>query len=170
MSDDAWRRGRNDEEDDFGPPLFADDTTGEVPTGGSGGLSFGTADTGGLPHWTEPPTGELPRTLNLPVADDTGGTARTDAGSEDVDVWSSFSPDAPVWSDDPPSGATAVPPAGATAAVDESVPAPRREPGRITIGTDPSDDRLGRPMPKNRSRAARGDDTLGRNRPSTSRS
>jgi hypothetical protein len=40
MSDDVWRRGRNDEEEDFGPPLFADEATGEVPTGGSG-LSFG---------------------------------------------------------------------------------------------------------------------------------
>ena len=74
MSDDLWRRGQSSEDDDFGPPLFADDATGEVPTGASGGLSFGSADTGGLPHWTEPPTGELPRTLNLPVAGD-GETA-----------------------------------------------------------------------------------------------
>ena len=168
MSDDLWRKGRNDEEDDFGPPLFADDSTGEVPTGGSGGLSFGTADTGGLPHWTEPPTGELPRTLNLPAADDTGGTARPD-GTDDVDVWSSFSPDAPVWSDDPPTGGTDLPAPGDAPAADDSVPVPRREPGRITIGTDPTDDRLGRPMPKSRSRANRGDDTLGRNRPSAAR-
>jgi phosphatidate cytidylyltransferase len=168
MSDDVWRRGRNDEEEDFGPPLFADEATGEVPTGGSG-LSFGSADTGGLPHWTEPPTGELPRTLNLPVTDDTGGAARPGDGGEDVDVWSSFSTDAPVWSDDPPTGGAPLPPPGDPAVVDESVPVPRREPGRITIGTDPTDERLGRPMPKNRNRNSRGDDTLGRNRPASAR-
>ena len=169
MSDDVWRRGRNDEEDDFGPPLFADDATGEVATGGSGGLSFGPADTGSLPHWTEPPTGELPRTLNLPAMDDTGGVARPADGTEDLDVWSSFSPDAPVWSDDPPTGGTEMPLAVAVADADESAPVPRREPGRITIGTDPTDDRVGRPMPKNRGRTTRGDDTLGRNRPSSAR-
>jgi phosphatidate cytidylyltransferase len=168
VSDDVWRRGRNDEEDDFGPPLFADDATGEVPTGSSG-LSFGSADSGSLPHWTEPPTGELPRTMNLPVMDDTGGAPRPGDGAEDVDVWSSFSPDAPVWSDDPPTGGAGVPVTGAASDADESAPVPRREPGRITIGTDPTDDRLGRPMPKNRSRTTRGDDTLGRNRPASSR-
>jgi phosphatidate cytidylyltransferase len=169
MSDDLWRRGQSSEDDDFGPPLFADDATGEVPTGGSGSLSFGSADTGGLPHWTEPPTGELPRTLNLPVADDTGGTARPADGTDDVDVWSSFSADAPVWSDDPPTGGSELPPPGEPLAGDDSVPAPRREPGRITIGTDPTDDRLGRPMPKSRNRSSRGDDTLGRSRPSGTR-
>ena len=167
MSDEVWRRGRNnDEDDDFGPPLFADDdSTGEVP---SGGLSFGSSDTGGLPHWTEPPTGELPRTLNIPIADDTGGAQRAADGTDDVDVWSSFSGDAPVWSDDLPAGASADP-TGDVVATDESAPLPRREPGRITIGTDPTDDRQGRPMPKSRSRSSRGDDTLGRNRPASAR-
>src|SRR5688572_27545704 len=136
MSDDVWRRGRNEDEEDFGPPLFADDPTGEVP---SGGLSFGSSDTGGLPHWTEPPTGELPRTLNLPATDDTtGGTPRP---SDDLDVWSSFSTDAPVWSDDPPTGGAPVLPGAEDRTGDDSIPVPRREPGRITIGTDPTDER-----------------------------
>src|SRR5688572_9061258 len=88
MTDDVWRRGRNEDDDDFGPPLFGDDPTGEVPE--SGGLSFGS-DTGPLPHWTEPPTGEVPRTLSVPAVDPT----------DDLDVWSSFTTEQPVWSDDP---------------------------------------------------------------------
>ena len=58
MSDDAWRRQGRDEDEDFGPPLFGDVPTTEVKPGD---LSFGDADTGSLPHWTEPPTGEVPR-------------------------------------------------------------------------------------------------------------
>ena len=63
MSDDVWRRGRrDDDDDDFGPPLFGDDMTREMDDP-SDGLSFGTADTGPLPHWTAPPTGEMPSML-----------------------------------------------------------------------------------------------------------
>jgi phosphatidate cytidylyltransferase len=50
-------------------------------------LRFGPDDTGPLPHWTEPPTGEVPKVL-------------ADEGHEDVDPWSSFSGQAPVWRDD----------------------------------------------------------------------
>ncbi len=61
MSDDIWRARDRDDEDDFGPPLFADADETTDPNGGdSERLSFG-ADTGSLPHWTEPPTGEIPR-------------------------------------------------------------------------------------------------------------
>jgi len=120
--------------------LFADsddDTTD--------GLSFGASDTGPLPHWTEPPTGEMPRTLT---------TAAPSDPSDDLDVWSSFAGKAPVWSDDDPTGAhdetnemdrvvATQPPADDTDDIttrDESIPL-RREPGRITIGTDPTDGR-----------------------------
>ncbi len=41
MTDDAWRR-RRDEENDFGPPLFGDDAS----NGDSGTISFGDSDTG----------------------------------------------------------------------------------------------------------------------------
>ena len=50
-------------------------------------LRFGPDDTGPLPHWTEPPTGEVPRIL-------------ADEPHDDVDPWSSFSGQAPVWRDD----------------------------------------------------------------------
>jgi phosphatidate cytidylyltransferase len=152
MSDDVWRRGADQGDGDdgeFGPPLFADHPTGELPA--TSGLSFGTSDTGSLPHWTEPPTGDLPRTLSVPVTPD---------ATDDLDVWSAFSTDEPVWSDDPK-------PVASTPALTADLPitpvpddrlddvavAPRREPGRITIGTDPTDERMGRPVPsKGRSR------------------
>ncbi|NDH47692.1 MAG: hypothetical protein EBX99_07585, partial [Acidimicrobiia bacterium] len=63
MSDDMWRRGsgdsdgHDDEFDDFGELRFSDDDETddqEAP------LSFGSDDTGPLPHWTESPTGEMP--------------------------------------------------------------------------------------------------------------
>ena len=57
MTDDQWRRGREDE--DFGPPLFSEGEGGDD----SASLSFGDGDTGPLPHWTQPPTGELTRVV-----------------------------------------------------------------------------------------------------------
>jgi phosphatidate cytidylyltransferase len=51
-------------------------------------LRFGADDTGPLPHWTEPPTGEVPQIL---------GEQDT---SSDLDVWSSFASQAPVWRDE----------------------------------------------------------------------
>lgn len=133
MADDGWRRRR--EEEDFGPPLFGDEPTGQVSRSE---LSFGDGDTGPLPHWTEPPTGEMPRLLS-----------KQQAEHEDVDVWSSFADQGPVWGDDQPmaspdpSGAIPVSrdPSGSVPAVgaypDDSAPV-RREPGRIQIGTDPT--------------------------------
>ncbi len=172
MSDDVWRRGRrNDDDDDFGPPLFGDDMTREMDD--SDGLSFGTADTGQLPHWTEPPTGEVPSSMLTTQQPVQPGPDPTD----DLDVWSTFSNDAPVWSDDPaPTGEMEVPSrafersggydrsggfdrTGGDAFDDgDDASAPvRRGPGRITIGTDPTDDRMGRPMPKKASRSGRVD-------------
>jgi phosphatidate cytidylyltransferase len=152
MTDDAGRHRRQDEgeAEDYGPPLFAEATDDDE----SGGLSFGTSDTGPLPHWTEPPTGEMPRTLTAtPTSDPT----------DDLDVWSSFAGKAPVWSDDQPvdphdetnemERVVGINPVADDAADandvterDESIPL-RREPGRITIGTDPTDDRS-RPVPR----------------------
>ena len=76
MSDDSWKR-RSD--DDFGAPLFGDDSVE--------GLSFGDGVSEPMPHWTAPPTGEVPATL---------AAASDDA---EVDVWSSFAGQAPTWSD-----------------------------------------------------------------------
>ncbi len=165
MTDDQWRR-RRDEEDDFGPPLFGGDPVNEheptrehEPT-----ISFGDSDTGSLPHWTEPPTGELPRVL-------AGSGDQTD----DLDVWSSFSGSTPAWRDDrtggdeggfdditglnpvfdePDSGPIPFEDSEPTSR-DESAPI-RREPGRITIGTDPTDGASARPS-GNTKRARSGD-------------
>ncbi|MEQ1703132.1 MAG: hypothetical protein ABMA25_23750, partial [Ilumatobacteraceae bacterium] len=158
MTDDPWRRRR--EEDDFGPPLFD-----EPSADGSGGISFGDSDTGPLPHWTEPPTGEIPRTL--------GSVDPT----EDLDVWSSFSGQSsspspsggiPAWADEPSipvdmsglddiTGLSPVFEAAEPAAFDDPAPtardesAPvRREQGRITIGTDPTDGAASRPTSSGR--------------------
>lgn len=78
MSDDIWRRRDDTNSDDsagygtdfgsdFGTVQFADDPTAEPA------LSFGEGDTGNLPHWTEPATGEIPA-----------------VGDDDDDVWGTF--------------------------------------------------------------------------------
>ncbi|MDP9464934.1 MAG: phosphatidate cytidylyltransferase [Actinomycetota bacterium] len=92
----------------------------------------------------------MPRTLT--------GSPPSDP-SDDLDVWSSFAGKAPAWRDD-----QAVDPHDETDEIervvstdpgaddadvtdpDDSIPL-RREPGRITIGTDPTDDRS-RPVPR----------------------
>ncbi len=157
MSDDMWRRRRRERDDtgEFGGPLFPDDDeTGgmERPADESGSerrLSFGPNDTGPLPHWTDPPTGEVPRVA--PAA------SATDDEDDDIDVWSSFTTESPVWRDDvaepaaDPSAGYGADPTGQVYADDLSTPTsrdpsgelppipppPPREPGRITIGTDP---------------------------------
>ncbi len=151
MTDDAWRR-RREEENDFGQPLFADEPS---DSDGSGGISFGS-DTGQLPHWTDPPTGEIPRELS-------GSGASADP-TDDLDVWSSFSgsTQSPGWREGAgvdPSGTlddiTGLSPVfeqsesdayvdPAPIVRDDSVPV-RREQGRITIGTDPTDGAASRP-------------------------
>ena len=152
MTDDPWRRKRDDEDEDFGPPLFG----GEADEPATGGISFGDGDTGPLPHWTQPPTGEIPSVLSQ------GGES-----TDDLDVWSTFSGKSPSWRDERSSdddggldditGLSPVfeepesdlfdEPIAATR--DESAPV-RREPGRITIGTDPTDGSMARPMPTGR--------------------
>ena len=159
MSDDVWR-GKDREDDDFGPPLFGDEeVTDPAVRTNSPGLSFGN-DTGSLPHWTEPATGELPR-----ISEALPEVPRDP--TDDLDVWSSFSAQAPVWSDDVADLSGPDPDqSGELARFDDSQPIarptetpfavedldtsavvarPRREPGRITIGTDPTDDSAGRP-------------------------
>ncbi len=165
MTDDQWRR-RRDEAEDFGPPLFADDQVDDDAP-----LSFGDGDTGPLPHWTQPPTGEMPRVLSE-------GADHTD----DLDVWSSFSgSSSPAWRDDrgaagddggldditglnpvfdePDSGPIPFEDVEPTTQHD-SIPV-RREPGRITIGTDPTDGAMARPTTSSR-RSGRQSDPTGR--------
>jgi phosphatidate cytidylyltransferase len=224
MSDDMWRRrdgrGEDSEASEFGGPLFPDDPADDQAGGrgddvddgpidelgddtGGRRLSFGPDDTGPLPHWTAPPTGEIPRLA--PSTPESGLDDEDD--NDDVDVWSTFTTESPVWRDDDPATVTGVMeqipsefgpgsgpdpsggydsslsggmdrPAGQVPRADDSdgfgaddfgtyrhepsgeistglvrpygrsaqrgaeasgsVPIPRREPGRIQIGTDPS--------------------------------
>lgn len=152
MSDERWRPGGSSEDpsetDEFGGPLFPDepaDRPGTSDDTGERRLRFGPNDTGPLPHWTDPPTGEIPKVAPQASTGDSGN-------DDDVDVWSQFTTETPVWRDDP-STETAVPAesSGVRDATDEArtdsladrsgetaLPPPPREPGRITIGTDPS--------------------------------
>ncbi len=158
MSDEMWRRRereQRDPADEFGGPLFPDEGGAEAAADrpddtGERRLSFGPNDTGPLPHWTDPPTGEIPRMAPAASSDDD-----TD---DDVDVWSSFTTESPIWRDDVADEPTADPSGGLDRDMTGEVradslsepisrpptgevpmePPPRREPGRITIGTDPS--------------------------------
>jgi phosphatidate cytidylyltransferase len=51
-------------------------------------LHFGSDDTGPLPHWTAPPTGEVPRILG------------DEPAAEESSAWSDLSTQGPVWRDD----------------------------------------------------------------------
>jgi len=169
MTDDQWRRRRPDD-DDFGPPLFGEGSSSGDDRG-QGGISFGAGDTGPLPHWTQPPTGELPSVL----------ASQPRAQSDDgLDVWSSFSGSGPIAriddevdSTDGSGGLDEINTLAPTfdeddadiepffedpdaTSPDSSAPV-RREPGRITIGTDPTDG--GGARPSGPVRRPRGDNT-----------
>ena len=126
--------------DEFGVIKFAEtDDSGPA-------LAFGTNDTEQLPHWTEPPTGEVPRFRKT----DDQPTRRVVIGSNDerdddnTDVWSAYNePDksASTGARRPTFETTTPPP----------VSSPRRE-GRIVIGTDPTDERR-RPVARDASGA-----------------
>lgn len=166
MSDDWKRRDESRDEredstgsygtdfgDDFGTVQFGDDG-GEVPA-----LSFGD-DTGPLPHWTEPPTGEIPRFLTpdpIPFVSEA-------SVADDADVWSTFSqpavqpnvsarPSEPFDAFASDSSYREEPTREARYFEDHTdtnpVPVPRepvarREP-RMVIGSDPTDQRARRP-------------------------
>jgi len=153
-------------DDEFGGPLFG--ATTEQPAVSFDGevapepISLGGDDSGAMPHWTDPPTGEVPRIDAAQVAPDP---------TDDVDVWSSFAgstadgdvvdeaPKDPTgelsWHDDPTVDDALVVdekrPSGAVPVTEQAEPA-RREPARITIGTDPSG-MPRRPDPKRRGAA-----------------
>jgi phosphatidate cytidylyltransferase len=167
------------DDDEFGGPLFG--ATTEQPAVGfdddvvAEPLRFDADGSGALPHWTAPPTGEVPR---IEAAE--GDSDPTD----DVDVWSSFAgaasgaddaveaPKDPTgeltWHDDPtvddaPAASTGRP-SGAVPVTESPEPA-RREPARITIGTDPSG-MPRRPDPKRRGAAPQRPPSAGATAPS----
>jgi phosphatidate cytidylyltransferase len=155
MSDDMWRERRDRDDfseygslfDDAEPTQNIDEVRGKKAakeSRESEAITFGASDTGNLPHWTDPPTGEVPR---LDVEDG--------VDDDELDVWSSFSSESPVWQDDEPIEAQA--PAGDRNSgqqrrvtddpskvsgqhrrVSGESEVVTREPSRITIGTDPS--------------------------------
>ena len=159
MSDDPWRRRAQEDDDDFGTPLFGDD-----PAERRGRLSFDD-ESGALPDWTASPTGQVPTFA---------GAGTDDTGADDVDVWSSFSGEVPVWSEDNTDPQTVTGEFAPLEAVgggtpprrglfddpdaelprfggDESAPG-RRPPGRIQIGTDPTGDLAAVPVGQRGSR------------------
>lgn len=118
--------------DEFGVVRFSDDDDS------SPALSFDTADTDQLPHWTEPPTGEVPRFMKDPDdrarADDTGADDR--AG-----VWSEYNTPSPT----PAAGArrSVVDLTGSRPADGRSAASRQEDPStgatrRVVIGTDPT--------------------------------
>lgn len=139
MSDDMWGSSGSLFDDDE-RRRRADERTDENPE--ATGLSFGD-ESGPLPHWTEPPTGEIPRPDDLTV------TARHDTigpgdGFDELDLfeeepparrsedelWATFTAEQPVWQpDDEPTDP------GQGRVTGETV---RQEPSRIVIGTDPT--------------------------------
>lgn len=160
MSDDIWRTDDQGEgggrrpgrfeaamdefdEDEFGGPLFGDDSGGQAaPAAGAADeegaddpsgerLSFGD-DTGPLPDWTEPPTGEMPKIDPSPSASD---------DDADLDVWSTFTSESPVWKEgdsvDQPSGSLA---READASAGFDAVAPIDPTGELSWEDDPVDD------------------------------
>ncbi len=148
-----WRERRDRDDfseygslfDDAEPTQNIDEVAGE---GDSDAITFGAGTTGNLPHWTDPPTGEVPRL-------DAEGEPPAADESEELDVWSSFSSESPVWQEDEQVEAQAAETADPrTSQQRRATDDPRssgqhrrvsgesdvvtREPSRITIGTDPS--------------------------------
>lgn len=157
MTDDIWRHEEGAEgsgrrpgrfesqmddfnDDEFGGPLFGDDSggvssaassTGDRVSGDPSGpgLSLSDDNTGSLPHWTEPPTGEMPQI----EATDSDAPANAD-----LDVWSTFTSESPVWKEgdsvDEPSGTLNRAPR------DSGAPVPADPTGELSWGDDPSAD------------------------------
>jgi hypothetical protein len=163
-----WRERRD--RDDFSEygSLFDDaeptQNIDEVAEGDSDAITFGAGTTGNLPHWTDPPTGEVPRL-------DAEGEPPAADESEELDVWSSFSSESPVWQEDEQVEAQAAETAdprtsqqrratddpkssGQHRRVSGESDVVTREPSRITIGTDPSGIPRRAPAPTGRRRGA----------------
>ena len=149
MSDDDTKRNRRDETggvdptidfgDEFGVVRFADeDDSGPA-------LSFGN-ETEQLPHWTEPPTGDLPRFMK--GEDDDATDAPIRIGDDSTDVWGAYN--------DTSASRPRVDLTGKTPRFETSTPPPVQRPrreGPIRIGTDPTGENS-RPIPRDPSASA----------------
>ena len=141
MSDDIWRERRDpDDFSEYGSLFDEAEATQHLPETGQPGvrpdrdaapiddgrIRLDDDASGSLPHWTEPPTGEVARIDPDALAGMSGDQ------DDELDVWSSFSSEAPVWKDDLPDedDATGVAEAidaatGAVPIADDSVPSVR---------------------------------------------
>lgn len=160
MSDDMWRRGDSQDDDDFGELRFSDD---EAP------VSFGDSDAGSLPDWSEPAPGEMaPLFPEEPSGSRSRPTARP-ADDEDVDVWDSYSGSAPRPIPDRPADTSGSrprvrlgEPTGGTRRDDSTQPARRESDtgrtARVSVDEDPrartSSGARPRPAPETRARPA----------------
>ncbi|MFA5774052.1 MAG: phosphatidate cytidylyltransferase [Ilumatobacteraceae bacterium] len=157
MSDDNYRRDRRDDStkgvdptkdptidfgDEFGVVRFSDDDDS------SPAITFDSADTDQLPHWTEPPTGKIPRFMKSGGEPDTRDNDRTD-------VWSEYNSPAPT-----PSAGQRRPvvdlTGGPRTRQSEAPPPVSRPRGdkRVVIGTDPTDERRRPAAPRDPSGSA----------------
>lgn len=144
MSDDNFRRERRDDTtrgseptkdptidfgDEFGVVRFSDDDDS------SPAITFDSSDTDQLPHWTEPPTGKIPRFMK------TGGDSET-RENDRTDVWSEYNSPAPTPSVGPRRPVVDL--TGGTRSRQSEGPPPVSRPRgdkRVVIGTDPTDER-----------------------------
>lgn len=90
-------------------PAARDDVWPESASGGSERLSLDEDGSGAMQHWTENATGEVPAIAPAAIEPDP---------TDDLDVWSTFTSDAPVWKEgdpvDAPSGVVPMAPADPT--------------------------------------------------------
>ncbi len=92
MTDDTGGFRPEDDEDDDTYRIRPDDPSDSVKIIGPAEetpLRFGPDDTGSLPHWTEPPTGEVPRIF-----------AEDGAITSDLDDWAAAATQGPIWRED----------------------------------------------------------------------
>ena len=93
MTDDKGGFRPEDDEDDGTYRIRPDDPSDAVKIIGPAEeppLRFGPDDSGPLPHWTEPPTGEVPRIF----ADDAASV------TDDLDEWAASATQGPIWRED----------------------------------------------------------------------
>jgi phosphatidate cytidylyltransferase len=162
MGEDRWS-----ENEERRPSLFADDPDEATGPGTRAGASDSSGeatrqrlrfdDSGALPAWTDPPTGEVTGTSRRLPAEDP-------PLDEGVDGWSSFTGENLLWGDDV-QVQDYTPTDGLGRKVTEAPlrsDTPASSPGRITIGTDPSGIPRRTPPPGARRQTASGASQLAR--------